>query len=322
MIPKKKIVIVFGDPNSINSEIIFKTWKKLNQLIRKKICVIGNYNLIKKQLDKLGYYLKLNKLKNINDDIDHKMLNIINVNLNFKNPFKVSIKHSSAFVKESLDLAHFLSTKNHINGFINCPINKTILKNGQGVTEYLAKKCDTEKDTEVMLIRNKKLSVIPITTHIDINKISNKITPLLIKKKINTFDKWFKKTYNRKPKIAILGLNPHNAELKKNSKEFKVIKPTINQLKKKGLKLTGPLAADTVFIENYKNYDVVIGMYHDQVLTPLKALFKFEAINITLGLKYFRASPDHGVAIDLIKKNKANPISLIHCVDFFNKLKK
>ena len=82
------------------------------------------------------------------------------------------------------------------------------------------------------------------------------------------------------------------------------------------------MPADTVFIEKYKKYDVIVGMFHDQVLTPFKTLFKFDAINITLGLKYLRVSPDHGVALDLICKNKANPFSLINCIKFINKFSK
>jgi len=77
--------------------------------------------------------------------------------------------------------------------------------------------------------------------------------------------------------------------------------------------------ADTIFINQYKKYDVIVGMFHDQVLTPFKTIYKFNAINITLGLKYLRVSPDHGVAKDLIKKNKANPTSLLNCIDFINR---
>ena len=89
-----------------------------------------------------------------------------------------------------------------------------------------------------------------------------------------------------------------------------------------GLNLNGPLIADTLFIKNYKKFDVIIGMYHDQVIAPFKTLYKFDAINITLGLKYLRVSPDHGVALDLIGKNKANASSLVECINFINKFGK
>jgi len=93
-------------------------------------------------------------------------------------------------------------------------------------------------------------------------------------------------------------------------------------LKRKGVNITGPLVADTLFIEDYKKYDVIVGMFHDQVITPFKTLFKFNAINVTLGLNYLRVSPDHGVAENLIGKNKANSTSLINCINFVNKFDK
>ena len=317
----KKIVIVAGDPNSVNSELIFKAWKKLDKSIKKKIYIIGNYDLFKKQLNSLGHKKKIVKLNNIKDIINFNKLNIINIDLNFKDPFNVSKKSASNFVKKTLDFAHNLSKEKLIEGFINCPINKRILPNGNGVTEYLAAKCGVKKDSEVMLIKNEKLSVIPITTHIDIDQITKILNFKMIKDKINTFNNWFKKHHKRNPKIAILGLNPHNAELKKNSQENKIVKPAIISLKKNGINVSGPFVADTIFIQNYKNYDAIVGMYHDQVLAPFKALFKFEAINLTLGLTYLRASPDHGVALDLIKKFKVNPTSLLRCIYFFNKFK-
>ena len=84
----------------------------------------------------------------------------------------------------------------------------------------------------------------------------------------------------------------------------------------------GPLIADTVFVKDFSKYDVLVGMYHDQVLAPFKALYKFNALNVTLGLKYLRLSPDHGTATNLIGKNKANPASLIKCISFLSSLKK
>ena len=135
-----------------------------------------------------------------------------------------------------------------------------------------------------------------------------------------SLDKGFKKLFKKKPKIGILGLNPHNDEYSKNSEEMKQIIPAISFLKKRNLNISGPLVSDTIFINGYKNYNVIVGMYHDQVLSPFKALYHFDAINITLGLDYVRVSPDHGPALDLIGKNKANYISLFECIKFINKL--
>ena len=170
-----------------------------------------------------------------------------------------------------------------------------------------------------MLIKNKKFAVSPITTHIDIKNVSNNLKSHIIINKILTIHKFYKKLFKKTPKIGILGLNPHNAEMKRDSEEKKLIIPSILKLKRKRINLTGPLVSDTLFIKDFKKYDVIVGMYHDQVITPFKTIFKFDAINVTLGLKYIRVSPDHGVAKKLISKNKANPKSLIECINFINK---
>lgn len=317
---KKKIIIVGGDPNSINSEIIFKTWKKLNSATRKKIVIISNYHLLTEQFKKLKYSIDLQKIKDINDNFKNNQLKILNVNLNFKDPFIISENVKSKFVLQSLNLAHKFALKKSVKGIINCPIDKKLLKKSKiGVTEYLASKCNIKDNSEVMLIGNNKLFVAPITTHIDLKDVSKKIKKEDIVKKIITIEKWFKKNLRKKPKIGILGLNPHNAELRKNSEEKKFIIPAIKLIKKYGISLTGPLVSDTLFIDKYKNFDVIVGMYHDQVLTPFKTLFKYKAINITLGLKYCRVSPDHGTAVDIIKKKVADENSLISCVNFVNK---
>ncbi len=319
----KKIVIISGDPNSINSEILYKSWKKLGNNLKKKIYIISNYKLIKKQFKKLGYSPKMIEVNKLNEDIKSNQIKIINVKINFKNPFKVRNILASRFIDESLSLGHKHALRKDVKGIINCPINKNLLKKGNvGVTEYFASKCKLKKDTEVMLIRTDKFSISPLTTHINVKDISKKINKKIIYNKIKTIDKWFKRYFKRRPKIGILGLNPHNAEFKKESEEVKIIIPSIKKLRKIGINLVGPLVADTIFINDYKKFDVIVGMYHDQVLTPIKTIYKFNAINVTLGLKYLRVSPDHGTATPLIGKNKANPISLINCINFINKFGK
>ena len=144
----------------------------------------------------------------------------------------------------------------------------------------------------------------------------------MIVKKILTLNTGYKKIFKAKPSIGVLGLNPHNGEFEKKSEEVKKIIPAIIKLRRIGLRVYGPLVADTVFINNYKKYDVIVGMYHDQVLTPFKTLFHFDAFNLTLGLDYIRVSPDHGPAADLIGKNKANYLSLYNCIKFINNLDK
>jgi 4-hydroxy-L-threonine phosphate dehydrogenase PdxA len=318
---KNKILILSADPNSINSELIYKSWKKINKTLKKKIFIISNYKLLKEQYKKLNYSIKIRKINNISEHINTTDLKVINVNLKFKNSFKVKKKDAADFIDETLTLGHKLALDKSIMGIINCPINKNLFKKKIGATEFFSSKCGLKKNTEVMLIRNDELSVSPITTHINIKNVSKNINTEMIVAKIKLINSWYKKYLNIKPKIGLLGLNPHNDELRKDSEEKKIIIPAKLKLKKKGINLDGPLVSDTVFINEYKKYDVIVGMYHDQVLAPFKTLYKFDAINITLGLNYLRVSPDHGTAINLIGKNKASPKSLLNCIDFVNKFK-
>tara|TARA_Y100000816_G_C26023898_1_gene535787 strand:- start:7 stop:966 length:960 start_codon:yes stop_codon:yes gene_type:complete len=317
----KKIILVLGDPNSINSEIIYKVWRKSNKNIKKNIFLIGNYKLLISQLKKLNLKIKIKKTQSINDK-SNVGLKILDVPLKFKNPFKVSSKTSSRYVIKSLNLAHNICIKNKLGGFINCPIDKKLLNSTKviGVTEFLAKKNGIRNSSEVMMIYNEKLAVVPITTHINISKVAKNINHNLLLKKLTTLNNFYRKLFKRKPKICLLGLNPHNGELLKSSEEIKILIPAITRLKRLNLNISGPHVADTIFIKNYKNYDVVVGMYHDQVLAPFKAMFNFDAVNITLGLNYIRISPDHGTAVDLIRKNKADFTSLLKCINFMKKI--
>ncbi len=317
---KKNIILIAGDPNSINSEIIYKSWKKIDKSQKKNLYLIGNFDLMKSQLKRLNYPLKLEKVVNFENNISSSKLKVIDVETNFKNPFKLKKKDSSKYVISCLNYAHKLTQKQNIKGIINCSIDKKLLKkNNIGVTEFLASKCNIKDNSYAMLIWNKNISVSPITTHLDLRQVSKSINSKKIVNKVKLINSWFKKNLRKKPKIAILGLNPHNAELKRNSEEKKVIIPAILKLKKLRINVTGPHVADTIFINEYKHFDVIVGMYHDQVLAPFKTMFKFNAINITLGLKYLRVSPDHGTSTRLIGKNQSNPESLLRCINFVNK---
>ena len=172
-----------------------------------------------------------------------------------------------------------------------------------------------------MLIYNNKLSVCPITTHIPLKDVSKKISTKLIVNKIITINEFYRKKLKKKPRFAVTGLNPHCESNFKNSEEDKKIKPPIIKTQKKNIKVKGPYSADTLFIkENIKKFDVIIGMYHDQVLTPLKTLYKFNAINITLGLPFIRISPDHGPNNQMLGEKKSDPSSLKEALLFLKKI--
>ena len=132
-------------------------------------------------------------------------------------------------------------------------------------------------------------------------------------------DEFFKKYLNQKPQIAVTGLNPHCESIDTFNEDEKIIKPSINSLIKLNYKIYGPYAADTIFLKNNRSkYNVIVGMYHDQVITPMKTLFEYNAINITLGLPFLRISPDHGPNEKMVGKNKSNPLSLIKALTFLD----
>jgi len=309
---KNLIAITAGEPESINSEIIAKTWNKIR--FKNKLLIIGNYSLLKNQFNKLNFNLPLNLIRELKEFKKFK-LNILDVKISNSSISK------KKYILDCIDLAHKFSLKRKIKGFITAPINKNVLgKNFLGVTEYLAYK-NKVKNKEIMLIYNKKLSVVPLTTHLEIKDIFKNITFSLIKNKILSLSENYKKTFKKNPRIALLGLNPHNSENKSESVENRIVKPAIIYLKKKKINISGPYSSDTIFMKkNRKNFDVIVGMYHDQVLAPFKTLYEFDAINITLGLKYLRVSPDHGTASDLIGKNIATPQSLISAIKFLNEI--
>lgn len=321
----KPIAIIAGEPNSISSEIIFKSWKLKKQYPHKPFFVIGNIQLLNLQKKKLKYHFKI---KEINDDFSSNDLNeyelpVLNVKYKQKKTFQKISNRSNKYIFECFEVATKFIKIKKIIGFINCPISKEHLfeNKHQGITEYLSKKANLVGN-EVMLIYNKKLSVSPVTTHIPLSRVSTDLTKYKIIKKTKIINNFYKKNFKKEPKIAILGLNPHSFTSKIKSEEKRIILPAIKKIKKVGIKAMGPISPDTSFML-YKKYkfDVILGMYHDQVLSPFKTLFKYDAINITLGLPYIRISPDHGVAENIIGKNIANPKSLIESIKFFNHIK-
>ena len=317
----KPIIIVAGEPNSIFFEIFFKSIKK--NYFKSPLIIIASQKLLTKQMEKLGFNFKINLInENYSNmsNLDNKKINIINVNYYFKKPFEKISRKSNVYITECFKLAFKIIKKNKYSKLINGPINKKSFLNKKflGITEYLAKK--TKKKNITMLIYNKKLSVSPITTHLPLKEVHKNITKKKIINHIKLIKKFYKESFKINPNIAITGLNPHCESNYKSSEEDRIIKPAINALVKKRYKVNGPFAADTIFIkEQSKKYDVIVGMYHDQVLAPVKTLFGFDAINITLGLPFTRISPDHGPNTSMLGKNLSNPVSLTKALKFLDK---
>ena len=315
------ILVVMAEPKSIFLEILLKylvsTHSKKN---KKKITIIGNILLIKKEIKKNKYKIKVNEIIDISKS-KKNLINLIDVKITNKSKIS-SYNEVSNYISNCFKKSLTILKKNKNIALLNGPVNKrTFLKKKHlGITEFLAN--ETNSKNPVMLIYNEKLSVSPITTHLPIKYVSKNIDKSKIIKKIKSINSFFLKNFNKKPKIAVLGLNPHCETIEKIGEEQKEIIPAINKLRSDKLNIAGPFSADTFFIKkNIYFYDVVVGMYHDQVLTPLKTLYNFNAINITLGLPFLRVSPDHGPNISMYGKNKSDPSSIFCAMDFFNKIK-
>ena len=316
----KPIIVVAGEPNSIFSEIFFKSLKikKFNS----PIILIASYNLIKLQMKKLNIHKKIRLIKTLDlkdKRLNNKKINLIDVTFRQKKAFDKISDKSNNYIKKSFDIALKILNKKISNKFINGPISKKFFlkKKYLGITEYIAYKTRTKNFA--MLIYNKKLSVCPLTTHLPIKKVSKKINKNTIKEKFKLIYILIKKNLKKKAKIAITGLNPHCESTDVFNEDEKIIKPVIKSLNKSNYNVSGPFAADTIFLKNNrKQYNVIIGMYHDQVLTPIKTLFEYDAINITLGLPFLRISPDHGPNEKMMGKNKSNSLSLVSALTFLD----
>ena len=316
----KPIIIVAGEPNSIFLEIFFKSLKKNYS---SPIILISSYKLLLLQMKKLNYKKKIKLLefeKLSKYILNNKAINLIDINYSFSKPFvKISSK-SNNYIKQSFDLAFKIVNKGISNKLINGPISKKnfLKKRHLGITEYIAEKFSIKK--KAMLIYNKNLSVCPLTTHLPLKLVSKKVNQKNITEKIKLIHEFYRSNFSIKPKIGILGLNPHCESIDKFNEDEKIIKPTIKKMSKSGYKVSGPHSADTIFLnDNRKHYDVILGMYHDQVLTPIKTLYEYDAINITLGLPFIRISPDHGPNERMMGKNLSNPLSLIQAIRFLDK---
>ena len=316
----KPIIIVAGEPNSIFLEIFFKSLKKKYS---SPIILIASHKLLLAQMKKLNFKKKIRLLefeKLPKYVLNNETINLIDSNYIFSKTFlKISTK-SNSYIKRSFDLAIRIIRSEITNKFINGPISKKkFLKNKYlGITEYIADKCSIKK--KAMLIYNKNLSVCPVTTHLPLKMVSKKINQKNIIEKVELLDEFYIKNLGLKPKIGVLGLNPHCESIDKFNEDEKIIKPAINKMKKRGYRVSGPHSADTIFLNaNRKNFNVILGMYHDQVLTPIKTLYEYDAINITLGLPFLRISPDHGPNAKMMGKNISNPLSLIQAIKFLDK---
>ncbi len=306
----KPILIVPGEKKSIFFEIFFKTIKSTK--------IVSPLILI---CDKKTLYTEIKRYKFKSKIETIYLEKIFQKKFLDKKIYLIDVKKQKPeiYVQSCFKLAFKLIKKGLSNKLLNGPINKskTLKKKYLGMTEYISQNFKQKKFA--MLIYNKQLSVCPVTTHLPLKSVTNKITKKLIKEKVIIVNNFYKKFFGYQPRIGITGLNPHCESILKYNEDLKIILPVIDSMKKRFL-IKGPIPSDTIFLKNNrKKFDVIIGMYHDQVLAPIKTLYEYDAINITIGLPFLRVTPDHGPNENMVGKNKSDPTSLIKAMIFLDR---
>ena len=299
----KRIAITLGDPGAIGPDICVKM---AASEINKNHVIITDPSLLVESSKKLKIKLKINEL----DRIDSKtssgpnLINVLPVKLKVKNKPGFMNPKNASFVIESIREAANGCLTGNFSAMVTGPISKSILNKGgfkvSGHTEFLAEIC---KSKSIMMLMNDRLKVTLQTIHVPLAKVPKEITKDKIIEKIKIINSDLMSKFGYKaPKILLCGLNPHAGEdglLGNEEKE--VLKPAVISLRKMGIKIDGPVPADTAFIKKLiSQYDVVHTMYHDQGLPVIKYDNFSRTTNVTLGLPITRVSVDHGTATDLV----------------------
>lgn len=318
---KPVIGITLGDYNGIGPEVILKALSS-NRIL--KLCtpvIYGSQRV-------LGYYRKALDLKDwtLNvapgiQQINHKTTNIINCwddKQTEVEPSKVTPEAGQAALACLQKATEDLKAR-HLDAIVTAPINKNNIQSEEfkfpGHTEFFATSFEA-KDSLMFLVAE-EIRVGVVTGHIPLGRVRSNVTQERITAKLNMMLESLQKDFGlQKPKIAVLGLNPHAGEdglLGNEEKE--VIQPVIETFKKKGDFVFGPFPADGFFCNaQFKNYDAVLAMYHDQGLIPFKYIAFETGVNFTAGLSIVRTSPDHGTAYDIAGKNIANQSSMLQAI--------
>ena len=302
--------ISIGDLNGIGSEIILKTFQDIRVLDFCTPVIFASVKLLSFFKKEYRLDINLHGIDRIEDAIPKK-INVLNV---WKEPVEINFGVEDATIGEyaikSFTAAVSALKASEIDVLVTAPIHKSNVQsesfNFPGHTDFLAQELDGDS---LMLMISETLRVGLLTDHIAVKDIAGEITRELIDKKINIIHHTLIQDFGiEKPKIAVLGINPHigdNGII--GDEDDLILKPALDNIRNNGKTVFGPYAADSFFGSgNYKNFDVVIAAYHDQGLIPFKTLAFGSGVNFTAGLNKIRTSPDHGTAFDIAGKNIAD----------------
>ena len=312
------IAITIGDIKGIGIDILIKAQNsnKINNYI-----LFTNEKIINNYLKKSKIKLKINKINSDKKNIGFEK-NKINI-------FSYKARSLEENTFKSLEFAYKFCVNKICIGIITLPLRKDLIKNKIdknfiGQTEFFQN--IDKKDSVNMILFHKKIIVSPLTTHIEVKKISKIISnkKFLYKQIVSLYNSLKFDFMINKPKIIISGFNPHSGENGNiGQEEIKSLIPVIKKLKKNGISIYGPFSADSILVkENLKNYDCFVFMFHDQALITFKYISQFSGVNYTSNLKIIRTSPDHGTAYNLVGTNKITDKSFINCFKLVKKIYK
>lgn len=314
-----KLGISIGDINGIGLEVILKTFKDKRMFDFCTPIVFAEFDLVQHLNRKIGLddksFRHIHSLK----DTTSKKINVINCWQEKVVPqFGQNTKEGGKYAFLSLQSASDALKSRDTEALVTAPINKDNIQSEQfnfpGHTEFLE---NQHQGSSIMLMLSEHLRMGVVTGHIPLEKVAQHLNHDVVVKKINLFHLALKQDFGiRKPKIAVLGLNPHAGDNGLIGKEEQtIIEPAIKTACEQGILAFGPYSADSFFdLDKLKAYDGVLAMYHDQGLIPFKTLSFGNGVNFTAGLSVIRTSPDHGTGYDIAGTNNANESSFRQAV--------
>lgn len=315
---KIRVGISIGDLNGIGGEVVLRTFEDSRMTDLCTPIIFASNKTISKLKNDLKININYNGIKEVHKAIVGKV-NVVNVwaetpTINYGQ----ATEESGKYALKSLRTAVKALKNNEIDLLVTAPINKKNIQtkdfNFPGHTDYLASELEGES---LMFMVTENLRIGLLTDHLAVKDVPEAITPELIRNKIRVMENALKMDFGiRKPKIALLGINPHSGDNGVIGKEDdEVLKPVIRELSDNGHLVYGPYAADSFFgSEAYKSFDAILAAYHDQGLIPFKTLSFGKGVNFTAGLSKVRTSPDHGTAYEIAGKGKADPASFKEAV--------
>jgi 4-hydroxythreonine-4-phosphate dehydrogenase len=317
----RPIAVSMGEPAGIGVECALKAWHARKQYGLQPFFLIADPQNIKEQAKRLGLNTPLREIANPEEAIGafSKTLPILPLSLQtHSTPGKPDPTNAGPVI-ESIRKATGFALKGQAAAVVTLPIHKNMLYQSgfsfPGHTEFLANLCQVPET--VMMLEVTGLRVALSTVHLSLKDAIAKLSVPLIVSRAMIINQSLRNYFGiEKPRIALAALNPHAGENgAMGMEEIEIIMPAIKQLRSRGIEVTDPYPADSMFHAAMRNtYDCALCHYHDQGLIPIKTLDFFGGVNITLGLPILRTSPDHGTALDIAGQNKANPSSVINAL--------